>query len=133
MQYVIAYLGSGLVFLGIDFVWLAFVAKGFYRQQLGPLMRDSPDLGVAALFYLVYIAGIVFFAVLPAYQAQSWKLALFSGAFLGLVAYGTYDITNLATIRDWPQTMSIVDMLWGTVLTGTSAFSGYLTLRYFGA
>lgn len=129
MQPLIAYLGTAVVFFAIDFVWLAFVAKGFYAQQLGPLMRESPNLAIAGVFYVVYVVGIVVFAVLPALREESWASALGLGILLGVVAYGTYDITNLSTIKDWPLTMSIVDLVWGGVLTGVAATAGYFTVR----
>lgn len=131
MVYVIAYLGAGVVFLFLDLLWLGMVAKGFYARQLAGFLRESPDLTVAALFYLVYLGGVVFFAIQPAMQAQSWKVAALYGAILGLVAYGTYDMTNLATLRNWPMAMSFVDLAWGTALTAVSASAGYLLARAF--
>ena len=129
MQPVIAYLGTAIVFFAIDFVWLAFIAKSFYAQQLGPLMRESPNLTVAGVFYVVYVVGVVVFAVMPAVRADSWTTALVLGALLGLVAYGTYDATNLATLKNWPTIVSIVDVIWGTVLTAGSATAGYFVVR----
>jgi uncharacterized membrane protein len=129
MQPLIAYLGTAIVFFAIDFVWLAFIAKTFYAQQLGPLMRESPNLTVAAVFYVVYVVGVVVFAVMPAVRAESWATALALGALLGLVAYGTYDATNLATLKNWPTIVSVVDVIWGTALTAVSATAGYFFVR----
>lgn len=126
MTYAIAYLATAFVFLAIDYVWLAFIAKDFYARSIGHLMRDVPDFGAAAVFYLFYVAGVVFFAVLP---AESWKGALLRGALLGLLAYGTYDMTNLATLKGWPWKMAAVDMIWGMCLTATAALGGYLAIR----
>ena len=126
MSYAIAYAATAFVFLAIDYVWLAFVAKDFYARSIGHLMRDAPDFGAAAVFYLFYVAGVVFFAVLP---AESWKGALLRGALLGLLAYGTYDMTNLATLKGWPWRMAAVDMAWGAFLTATAAIGGYLSFR----
>lgn len=126
MTYAIAYVATAFVFLAIDYVWLAFIAKDFYARSIGHLMRDVPDLGAAAGFYLIYVAGVVIFAVLP---AESWKGAVFRGALLGLLAYGTYDMTNLATLKGWPWKMAAVDMAWGTFLTATAALGGYLAIR----
>lgn len=126
MTYAIAYLATAFVFLAIDYVWLAFIAKDFYARSIGHLMRDVPDLGAAAGFYLIYVAGVVFFAVLP---AESWKGAVLRGALLGLLAYGTYDMTNLATLKGWPWKMAAVDMAWGMILTATAALGGYLAIR----
>ena len=132
MQYFIAYVASAIVFFGLDLLWLGVVAKGFYARQLGDLLSDQPNMAVAGLFYAGYVGGIVLFAVAPALQAQSWTTALVLGVFLGLMAYGTYDMTNLATIRNWPVAMSAVDMLWGSVLTGIAASAGFFAVRWSG-
>ena len=121
----IAYISAALVFFGLDFVWLSRVAIGFYRSQIGETLRDRPNMLAAGLFYLFYIAGIVYFAVLPGLQKDSLAVACLNGALLGLIAYGTYDMTNLATLKNWSLTVSIVDMLWGTVLTALSASAAY--------
>ncbi|MBO6633697.1 DUF2177 family protein [Parvibaculum sp.] len=126
MSYAIAYGATAIVFLGLDYLWLAYIAKDFYARSLGSLMRETPDFGAAAAFYLFYIAGIVFFAAMP---AESWKGALARGALLGLLAYGTYDMTNLATLKGWPWRMAVVDMAWGAALTATAALGGYLALK----
>lgn len=126
MSYVFAYAGSAIVFLGLDYIWLSRVARDFYAGSLGSLMRETPDFLAAGIFYLFYIGGIVFFAVMP---AESWKGALLRGAVLGLLAYGTYDMTNLATLKGWPWRMAAVDMVWGTALTGLAAVGGYLAAR----
>lgn len=126
MSYVFAYAGSAIVFLGLDYIWLSRVARDFYAGSLGSLMRETPDFLAAGIFYLFYIGGIVFFAVMP---AESWKGALLRGAVLGLLAYGTYDMTNLATLKGWPWRMAAVDMVWGAALTGLAAAGGYLAAR----
>jgi len=126
MSYVIAYGATAIVFLGLDYLWLAYIAKDFYARSLGSLMRDTPDFMAAGIFYLFYIAGIVFFAAMP---AESWKGALARGALLGLLAYGTYDMTNLATLKGWPWRMAAVDMAWGAALTALAALGGYLALK----
>ena len=95
---IVAYLAAFISFLVIDYVWLAHVARNFYRDRLGELMLDKPNLGVAAPFYLLYMVAIVIFAVNPALEKQQWQTALLYGGLLGLVAYGTYDTTNLATL-----------------------------------
>ena len=126
MSYVFAYAGSAIVFLGLDYIWLSRVARDFYAGSLGSLMRETPDFLAAGIFYLFYIGGIVFFAVMP---AESWKGALLRGAVLGLLAYGTYDMTNLATLKGWPWRMAAVDMAWGMALTSLAALGGYLAAR----
>ncbi|MDR9785538.1 DUF2177 family protein [Rhizobium redzepovicii] len=127
-----AYAGTFLTLLVCDGIWLGLVARNFYRDQLGALMLPSPNLAVAALFYLFFAAAVVVLAVLPALSAGSIATAFLHGAILGLAAYGTYDITNLATLRNWPLTMSLIDMAWGTLLTGVTAVGGYLAVRILG-
>ena len=116
-----AYLVTLVLFAAIDFVWLGLIARGFYAAQLGELMVERPGLVAAALFYLVYAGGLVHFAVLPGLRGGGWTTALGQGAILGLVAYATYDLTNLATLKGWPFAMSVVDLAWGTILSGVVA------------
>jgi uncharacterized membrane protein len=125
-KYLIAYVGTLFAFLAIDMVWLGLIAKDYYRAGIGHLMLESPNLGAAAAFYLLYVVGIVIFAVTPAMTAGTWTKAALFGALFGFFAYATYDMTNLATLKGWPLSISIVDMLWGTCLTATSATLGYL-------
>ncbi len=128
-----AYCVTAVFFFAIDYLWLARIATGFYRSQLGPLMLDQPKLPIAALFYILYVAGIVVFAVIPALKEQSLQTALMLGALLGFIAYGTYDITNYATLRSWPLVVVFVDIGWGIVLTSASAGFGYLLTRFLAA
>jgi len=119
------YAGTVVVFFAIDLVWLNLVAKDFYRERIGGLLLDQFNLPVALGFYLLYIVGIIVFAVLPGIQAGSVLEALWRGALFGLVAYGTYDLTNLSTLKDWSPVLTVVDMVWGTVLTGAVASAGW--------
>ena len=123
---------TGLVFLAVDLVWLGFVARGFYRAQLGHLLRTDVLWPAALVFYAVYIAGILVFAVLPALDAGSLTRALALGALLGLVAYATFDLTALALLRDFPASLVAVDLAWGTALTSGVAASGYVIGRWLG-
>jgi uncharacterized membrane protein len=132
MQYLAAYVVTAVIFLFLDFLWLGYIAKSFYFSRLGELLLDKPNLGVAAGFYAVYVIGLVIFAVAPALQSGSWKTALIYGALFGFFCYATYDMTNLATLKGWPVTVAIVDVIWGTVLTGVSALMGYLIVRQIG-
>lgn len=124
--YVVAYLATAIVFFGIDFIWLSTMTSSFYRSRMGEMLVDQPNFVAAALFYLVYVAGVVHLAVMPALSGGSLVTVLVSGAVLGLVAYGTYDMTNLATLKNWSLSLSVVDMAWGTFLTSFAATSGYL-------
>jgi len=127
--YVIAYISALVVFLGIDFIWLKYVAFGFYRSQIGDLLLDKPNLSVAAVFYLFYVVGVIVLAVMPALREGSWTTAALYGAVLGFAAYGTYDFTNLATLKGWSVPVSLMDTAWGTVLTATTATASYFITR----
>lgn len=127
-QLVIAYISTAFVFFAIDFVWLSKMTGLFYRARMGDMLLAQPNFAVAGAFYLIYVAGIVYLAVLPALTSGNWSTALISGAVLGLVAYGTYDMTNLATLKNWSLSLSIVDIAWGTFLTAVSATAGYLVV-----
>jgi len=113
------------VFFVIDMIWLVAVAKKFYQEQIGFLMRPDINWGAAAAFYLLFIAALVAFVISPAVEKQSWIHALLYGAFFGLVTYATYDLTNLATLKDWPLTVTIVDLIWGTVLAASISVITY--------
>ena len=130
LKYAAAYVASAVVFLALDFVWLSAASRFLYKPKLGNLLADNPNLGVAALFYLFYVVGVVILVVSPAEAARSWLLALGLGAVLGFVAYGTYDFTNLATIRDWPAVVSFVDLAWGTFVTAVASLAGYFAARW---
>lgn len=120
-QYVVA----AIVFLILDGLWLGVLAKQHYQDRLGELMADRPNVTAAVLFYLLFVAGLVFFVVEPAVDSGSWSRALLAGAFLGLLAYGTWNLTNLAVIEGFPGAIVPVDMAWGTVVTATTAVSTY--------
>lgn len=124
-----AWAGAALFILAIDAVWLGLVARGFYKSQLGDLMLESPKLAIAALFYVMYSAAVVILASAPAARSGSLSDALLLGAIFGFAAYGTYDITNLATLKNWPMLMSLVDVAWGTALTAATAVVGSWLLR----
>ena len=104
------------VFFAIDMVWLGLVASSFYKSQIGFLLKPDVNWTAAILFYLLFIVGLVLFVIAPAAQLGSWSHALLFGALFGLISYATYDLTNLATMKDWPLLVTIVDMAWGTVL-----------------
>lgn len=127
----LAYLGTLFSFLLVDALWLGLIARTFYRDQLGDLMLPSPSFGIAAIFYLFFAIAIVLLAVKPGLEAGSIWIPLGYGAVLGLAAYGTYDITNLSTLKNWPVQLSIVDMIWGTFLTSLASACGYLSARWF--
>ncbi len=107
------------VFFVIDMIWLGFVAKNFYRGQIGFLMKNDVNWTAAIIFYTLFIFGLVFFVITPAIEKGSWIHALLFGALFGLITYATYDLTNLATLKDWPILMTIVDLAWGVVLAAS--------------
>lgn len=125
LKFVTAYAATALVFLAVDFVWLSRLANRFYTDNLGHLLMEKPNLPAAGLFYAFFAVGIVFFAVAPALKAESLGTAVLSGALFGFFAYATYDVTNYATLRDWPVVVVAVDVAWGTFLSAISAAAGY--------
>lgn len=123
-RYAFAYLATGIAFALIDSVWLRTMSERLYKVEIGELLADSFRLPPAILFYLLYILGMMIFAVGPAMQSGSWKTALCFGAAFGFFAYMTYDLTNYATLKVWSLKVTILDMIWGTVLTGLAAATG---------
>jgi len=116
-------------FLIIDGIWLTLIAKNFYAKHLGFLMSKTPNLAAAGIFYLIYILGMVVLVISPALQKHSLSQAIFMGALFGLCGYATYDLTNLATISNWPLLITIVDLIWGTFLSGAVAGTSYWILK----
>ena len=131
MRYVIAYIATAVVFLSADAVWLGWVARSFYRDNLEGMLLEKPLLDVAGLFYGLYVVGIVIFAVMAGVRDDTWRSAAIYGALFGLVAYATYDLTNLATLKNWPVMVSVVDTAWGACVTALAATGGYLAVRFF--
>lgn len=121
-----------IAFFALDFVWLGTMTSRFYQPRLGHLMAEQPKLGVAAGFYLIYIIGIVALAVVPGLRENSVLGALWRGALFGLIAYATYDLTNMATLKDWPWQVTVVDMVWGTVLNSAVAVVGFYAGKLIG-
>jgi uncharacterized membrane protein len=128
LQTLAAYGVAALVFLGLDAIWLSTMAARLYRPAIGHLLAPDFALAPAALFYLLYVAGIVAFAVAPALASGRALEALARGAALGLLAYATYDLTNQATLRAWPWHLTLADMAWGTFVTGAAAWAAAATV-----
>jgi uncharacterized membrane protein len=114
------------VFFAIDMVWLGLVAKNFYQQQIGFLLKSNVNWLAAIIFYLLFILGLVLFVILPAYEKSSPLHTLLYGALFGLITYATYDLTNLATLKDWPLLVTIVDLIWGMTLAASVSFITYV-------
>lgn len=129
MPYAAAYAAAAVAFLVLDLLWLGWIAGGFYRTALGGLLLEKPNLPAAVAFYALYLGGVLVFAVAPAFAAKSLRKAAVSGALFGFFAYATYDLTNLATLKGWSLAVSVVDILWGTVLTALTAAVAYVAAR----
>ena len=120
-KYILTYLATLVTFVAIDLVWLMSLARPIYVAEMGNLLKKEPQLIAAVAFYLLYAAGLVFFAVTPGIRAGSALNALFLGAGLGLVAYGTYDLTNLSVVEGFNWRIAMIDLIWGTALSGVVA------------
>lgn len=131
MPYVIAYISTAVVFFALDYLWLTRIAIGFYREHIGTLLLAAPNFAAAGIFYLFYVVGLVYFAVMPAVSAGTLVTALVNGALLGLLAYGTYDMTNLSTLKGWSLQVSLVDMAWGAFLSAAASAAGYVAVSRF--
>jgi uncharacterized membrane protein len=128
-KYLILYAACALIFFPLDFIWLSTMGKGLYQRELGDLLLPNPNLAIAGLFYLAYLVGVVILVAAPA-EGDVVK-ALLLGAVLGFVAYGTYDLTNLSTVRGFSPLVATIDIAWGTALTAASAAGGVWISRFF--
>jgi uncharacterized membrane protein len=125
----VAYLACALVMIALDVLWIGVLAKSLYQQGIGHLMTESPRLGVALLFYVVYAAGLVFFVVAQT-QDEAWSATLLRAALFGVVAYATYDLSNLATLKAWPLSLSLIDIAWGAFASAVAAAAGKAALNW---
>lgn len=127
----IAWLATGLVFAIADAIWLSQMGPRFYRPMIGEILADKPNVPAMIAFYLIYVSGIVYFAVSPALREGDLMRAVIGGAALGFVAYATYDLSNQATIKAWDTRLTLIDLAWGTFATGLAAGGGYwLTTKF---
>ncbi len=126
----ISYLLTTVVFFAVDMAWLGFIAKGLYKKYLGNFLSDNVNWTAAIIFYLLFIVGIFYFAILPAVEKSSVVKAIISGALFGFFTYATYDLTNLATLKDWPLPIVFIDIIWGSVLTGIVSTAGYYIVKW---
>ncbi|QDG76441.1 DUF2177 family protein [Labrenzia sp. PHM005] len=129
VQFATAYVTTAIVFFAVDYVWLSQIATRFYFDRIGHLLMDRPNMAAAAAFYLIYVVGIVVFAVGPALKNDSLAYAVIYGALFGFFTYATYDVTNYATMKNWPVIVVVVDVVWGTILAASSAALGFLLSR----
>lgn len=133
MQMLTLYLATLLIFLAIDVIGISTLIKPVFERHVGDMLADPLRLGPAALFYLFYIGGVLWFVSVPALAADRPERALIGGALLGLMCYGTYEFTNLATLRGWSIEQVVIDSLWGAALTGGSAWAGVMIARHVSA
>jgi len=124
----LTYAVSVPVFFAVDMIWLGVIARGFYRKALEPLLTPNINWTAAIVFYFLFLVGILVFALLPGLKKQSFVYTVSMAALFGFIAYATYDLTNLATLRDWPLLLSMVDMLWGAFLSASTAGVTYLIM-----
>jgi uncharacterized membrane protein len=124
-----SFIVSFIIFLAIDAVWLGVVARKLYKNQIGHLMASKPNFVAALVFYLIFIFGLVYFVIDPALADASLKKAIINGLLFGFITYSTYDLTNLATLREWPIQITIIDLIWGTSLGGSVSTISYLILN----
>ena len=125
-----SYLLTTVVFFAIDLLWLGVIAKNFYGRHLSDFLSDQVNWTAAVVFYLLFIIGIFLFVIMPSYEKQSYLHALIYGALFGFFTYATYDLTNLATLNNWPIKVVVVDILWGMVLTSAVSVSGYFITQW---
>jgi uncharacterized membrane protein len=129
MSWVAQYVVAAVVFCVLDLVWLGTIAEDLYARHLGDLLAPSPDVAAAFVFYALFVAGLLYFVIHPAVVAGSWRRAAGAGAFFGLVTYATWDLTNLAVIRDFPAALVPVDLAWGTFLAASVSTTTYAVVQ----
>ena len=130
-KYFATYAVTFVVMVALDMIWLGFVAKSFYQEGIGHLMAEKPVVPVAVAFYVMYAIGLVFFAVVVNEASTGYGKTVLHGALFGFFAYATYDLTNLATLKNWPVGLALLDMAWGTVVSAVSAVAGKAALDRF--
>ena len=127
---IISYLLTTVVFFAVDMTWLGFITKDIYKKYLGNFLSDKVNWPAAIIFYLLFIIGIFYFAILPAIEKNSLPKAIIAGALFGFFTYATYDLTNLATLKNWPLPIVFIDIIWGAVLTGIVSTAGYYIVKW---
>lgn len=130
LYYFKLYVITFLAFFVIDMIWLGVVARSFYVKHLGFLLAANPNWIAAIIFYLLFIAGILLFVVVPGLHSGSLKTTLLYAALFGLITYSTYDLTNQATVQNWPLIVTVVDMIWGTVLSVAVSFVSFMAGKW---
>lgn len=132
MKYIYLYLLTLLAFLLVDILWLTVISKNLYSNGIGHLMAQSPKILPAVIFYLSFVVGVIIFAVLPGYRDSTLINTILLAALFGALTYGTYDLTNLATLKDWPVYITVIDIVWGSFLSVVTSISGYYIATWLG-
>jgi uncharacterized membrane protein len=130
LHFIKTYVITFVTFFIIDIFWLGFAAKNIYNEKLGFIMKTNINWTAAILFYLLFIAGMIVFVIQPALTKNNWTHALLVGAFFGLITYATYDMTNLATLKNWPLSVTILDMIWGTFLCSVTSLISFFIMKF---
>lgn len=128
-----SYLAALTVFIITDGIWITLVVRRVYESEIGSLMREAPDLKVAAIFFALHTAGIMYFAVRPALETGQASQAVIAGAFLGLLAYGAYGLTNMSLIQGWTYKVGLLDIVWGPIVTAIAAYAAFHVAKMLGA
>lgn len=131
LRYLLLYAITLVLFFALDLTWLGLIAKNLYREKLGFILSDKVNWAAALVFYLLYIGGILYFAVIPAVELNQWHTAILNGALLGGLCYATYDLTNMATIANWPLSIVVIDIVWGMALTAACSTGTYFIAAKF--
>lgn len=129
-RYVAGYVAALVVMVALDMLWLGVIAKSFYQQGIGHLMADQPNMVAALAFYLIYAAGLVLFVLGPYGEDPLWGRTLLMGALFGFCAYATYDLSNLATLKDWPVTLTVIDIFWGAIISLIAVSAGKTAILF---
>ena len=131
MPVIVSYFSMLIFFIIAEMIVLTNIIQPLFKKHIGFLMKEDTNFSIAAIFYFVYVAGVFWFASRAGIKSESFSVAIFSGAFLGLLAFGTYEITNYVILKDWKIELVLVDTLWGIVITGSLAFVGYKVHNFF--
>jgi uncharacterized membrane protein len=129
-RYLAGYVAAAAVLVALDMLWLGVIAKATYQQAIGHLMADKPDIAAAVAFYVLYAAGLVVFVLAPQADQPAWSQTLLRGALFGFFAYATYDLSNLATLKGWPLSLTLIDLVWGSALSAAAAGAGKAAMNW---
>ena len=131
MSIIASYFSMLIFFIFAEMIVLTNIMQPLFKKHIGFLMKEDTDFSIAAIFYFIYVAGVFWVATRAGIKSESYLVAIFSGAFLGLLAFGTYEITNYVILKDWKIELVIVDTLWGIIITGSMAYVGYKVYNFF--